>query len=329
LQNLACKTDGKILKVSESAAKKHQPVMLDEVLDGLNCHDRQEEGVPGKIYVDCTLGLGGHTEAILKTSAPKDRIIGLDRDGLALQMATERLTSFKNRLTLHQGAFADLKKIMTALDIETVDGILFDFGISSYQLDTAERGFSFQEAGPLDMRMDSGSGETAADLINRLSERDLKRLIKTLGEERWASRIASRIVNTRTETGPITRTEELENIIWRATPAKARHGRIHPATRTFQALRMAVNHEPEQIEAGLEAAISLLACGGRLVVISFHSLEDRAVKHCFRDWEKATKYKSEHQYINLHKKPIIASTEEIARNRRARSAKLRVLERAA
>jgi len=315
--------------VSEAIEKKHQPVMLDDVLDGLNCRNRQDEETRGKIYVDCTVGLGGHSEAILQTSAPKDQVIGIDRDGLALQMAAERLKKFEDRLILQKGTFATLKKIMTTLKHETVDGILFDFGISSYQLDTAERGFSFQKTGPLDMRMDSASGETAADLLNRLTERDLRLLIKTLGEERWAARIASRIVNTRAETGPITRTEELENIIWRATPAKARHGRIHPATRTFQALRMAVNHEIEQIETGLETAISLLACGGRLVTISFHSLEDRTVKHCFRAWEKATKYKSEHRYINLHKKPIIASVDEIARNRRARSAKLRVLERAA
>lgn len=329
MQNWACETNGKILNMPESIENKHQPVMVDEVLDGLNCRAIGNEGAAGKTYVDCTLGLGGHSEAILQTSVAKDQVIGIDRDGIALQMASERLKKFEDRLTLKKGTFATLKKIMTTLKHETVDGILFDFGISSYQLDTAERGFSFQKTGPLDMRMDSESGETVADLLNRLTERDLALLIRTLGEERWASRIASRIVNTREETGPITRTEELENIIWRATPAKARHGRIHPATRTFQALRMAVNHEIEEIEAGLEAAISLLACGGRLVAISFHSLEDRTVKHCFRAWEKATKYKSEHKFINLHKKPIIASTDEIARNRRARSAKLRVLERAA
>jgi len=315
--------------VSESAANKHLPVMMDEVLDGLNCKKTSTDATQERIYVDCTLGMGGHTEAILEASTPKGRVIAIDRDGLALQMAAKRLKHFEARLTLRQDAFKNLKKIMTALDIEQVDGILFDFGISSYQLDTAARGFSFQQAGPLDMRMNSESGETAADLVNHLPEGELTLLIRTLGEERWASRIASRIVKVREETGEITRTEELENIIWRATPIKARHGRIHPATRTFQALRMAVNHEIEQIEAGLEAAVSLLACGGRLVVISFHSLEDRAVKHCFRGWEKATKYKATHQYINLYKKPIIAGPDELSRNRRARSAKLRVLERAA
>ncbi len=301
--------------------------MVDEVLEGLNCQSSQE--MPGKTYVDCTLGPGGHTEAILNASAPHGKVIGIDRDGAALKLATERLKGFKNRLTLQKGAFKELGKIMATLQIETADGILFDFGISSYQLDTAERGFSFQKAGPLDMRMDSESGETAADLVNRLPEKELTLLIKTLGEERWASRIASRIVRFREEEKQITRTEELENIIWRATPRKARHGRIHPATRTFQALRMAVNHEIEQIEAGLKAAISRLACGGRLVVISFHSLEDRAVKHCFRGWEKETKYRSKPKYINLYKKPITAGPDEISRNRRARSAKLRVLERAA
>ena len=175
------------------------------------------------------------------------------------------------------------------------------------------------------MRMDRAQKETAADWINRATERDLAEIIRTYGEERWAKRIASAIVRFRSENGPITRTEELEGIIWRAFPARERHGRIHPATRTFQALRMVVNQEMAQLEAGLEAALSLLAIGGRLVVISFHSLEDRFVKQAFKKWAA----QEPRQFNTLYKKPIQPGSEEIARNPRARSAKLRAIERAA
>ncbi len=307
----------------------HQPVMVDEVLTGLACKTETREMGSGKVYIDCTLGMGGHTAAILKATAPNGKVIGIDRDRLALRMAEKRLASQSKRLTLRQGSFNEIQQILSDLHYEKVDGILFDFGISSYQLDTPERGFSFKNAGPLDMRMDSESGETAADLVNRLSKSELVNLIKTFGEERWAMRIASGILRYRAEKGEIKRTEELENIIWHATPAKFRHGKIHPATRTFQALRIVVNREIEQIESGLATAVSLLGRGGRLVVISFHSLEDRCVKQTFRELEKETKYSKEKRFINLYKKPIVASLKETEVNRRSRSAKLRALERAA
>lgn len=308
---------------------RHQPVMVDEVLTALGCTTETRQLASSKVYIDCTLGMGGHTEAILKASAPDGKVIGLDRDGLALGMAEKRLGNQNNRLTLRQGSFKELQDILSDLHYNEVDGILFDFGVSSYQLDTPERGFSFQNSGPLDMRMDSESGETAADLVNRLSKSELVSLIKTFGEERWAMRIASGILRYREKNGEIKRTEELEEIIWRATPARFRHGKIHPATRTFQALRIVVNREIEQIEAGLANAISLLGRGGRLVAISFHSIEDRCVKHTFRELAKETKYSEKKRFINLYKKPIVASLRETEVNRRARSAKLRALERAA
>ncbi len=310
--------------MSDASKGNHQPVLLQEVLSALNCKSETK-----KSYVDCTLGLGGHSKAILEASSPSTTLIGIDRDEEALQIARERIGDTSGRFISRKGTFQDILTIVGDLKQTELDGILFDFGISSFQLDTAERGFSFQNPGPLDMRMDRQSGSPASELINRLSEADIKNMIQTLGEERWAGRIASRIVRHRSETGDILRTEELENIIWRAVPARFRHGRTHPATRTFQALRMTVNEELEQITAGLEAAIPLLAIGGRLVVISFHSLEDRKVKQCFKSWAKKYPTPGEKHYINLYKKPLIASPQECQENRRARSAKLRALERAA
>jgi len=302
----------------------HQPVMVDAVLAGLNCK-------PGanKRYVDCTVGLGGHAEAILAATTPYGKLIGIDRDAGALEQARARLKPLSDRVHLEKGSFRELADIMKKLNVEEADGFLFDLGVSSYQLEQAERGFSFQKPGPLDMRMDVESGPTAADWVDRLSQKELKEIIQTFGEERWATAISRGIIRHRSEEGPIRRTEELEQIIWRAVPSRFRHGRIHPATRTFQALRMVVNDEIAQIEAGLSAAIALLAQGGRLVVISFHSLEDRAVKHCFKCWSQKKEVTSEKRFINLYKKPQTADPAEISRNRRARSAKLRVLERAA
>ncbi|TAK10360.1 MAG: 16S rRNA (cytosine(1402)-N(4))-methyltransferase RsmH [Candidatus Manganitrophaceae bacterium] len=298
----------------------HQPVLVQEVLVALGCQPQAK-----KIYLDCTVGMGGHTEAILAATAPEGRVVGLDRDEEALALAEKRLRPHRDRIILRKGSFKELPEISAELNLKEVDGILFDLGVSSLHLDRAERGFSFQKPGPLDMRMDQTQQETAADLIDRASERELADIIRTYGEERWAKRIASAIVRFRSENGPITRTEELEGIIWRAYPAKQRHGRIHPATRTFQALRMVVNREMTQLEAGLEAALSLLAVGGRLVVISFHSLEDRFVKQMFKKWAM----QEPRRFINLYKKPIQAGPEEVSRNQRARSAKLRSLERAA
>ncbi len=298
----------------------HQPVLVEEVLIALGC---QPQG--RKLYLDCTVGMGGHTEAILTATAPEGRVVGIDRDDEALALAERRLRSYGNRVILRKGSFKELSEIAAELSLKEADGVLFDLGISSLQLDRPERGFSFQKPGPLDMRMNQAEKETAADWVNRASERELTEMIRTYGEERWAKRIASSIIRFRVESGPMTRTEELEGVIWRAYPAKARHGRIHPATRTFQAFRMVVNQEMAQLEAGLQAALSLLAVGGRLVVISFHSLEDRLVKQTFKKWAM----QEPGRFINLYKKPIQAGPEEIARNPRARSAKLRALERAA
>lgn len=298
----------------------HQPVLVQEVLIALGCEPNGR-----KRYLDCTVGLGGHTEAILAATAPEGQVVGLDRDEEALALAEKRLRLYHDRILLRKGSFKDLSNIAAELDLKEVEGLLFDLGISSLQLDRPERGFSFQKPGPLDMRMSQTDKETAADWVNRATEHELAEMIRAYGEERWAKRIASSIIRFRSESGPITRTEELEGAIWRAYPAKERHGRIHPATRTFQAFRMVVNQEMAQLEAGLETAVSLLAVGGRLVVISFHSLEDRLVKQTFKKWAM----QEPRRFVNLYKKPIQAGPEEIARNPRARSAKLRALERAA
>jgi len=298
----------------------HQPVLAHEVLVALGCQPQRK-----KVYLDCTVGMGGHAEAILTATAPDGSVVGVDRDDEALALAESRLRSYRNRIVLKKGSFKELSQIAAELDLKEVDGVLFDLGVSSLQLDRPERGFSFQKQGPLDMRMNRAEKETAADWVNRATERELTETIRTYGEERWAKRIASSIIRFRSESGPITRTEELEGVIWRAYPARERHGRIHPATRTFQAIRMVVNQEMAQLEAGLEAAVSLLAVGGRLVVISFHSLEDRFVKQMFKKWAS----QEPRRFVGLYKKPIRPGSEEIARNPRARSAKLRALERAA
>ncbi len=325
----------------------HQSVMRAEAIEALACCKPTEVGMPTAVYLDGTVGLGGHTEAIL-TAAPGGVVIGIDRDAEALARAEVRLArhvvtptaigtpTTTGRVILRKGAFADLQEIVAALERETplhflsppyeLSGILLDLGVSSIQLDNPERGFSFQRPGPLDMRMDRTQKETAADWVNGASMEVLADLIWKYGEERWARRIASAIVRYRETMGEILQSSTLEEIVWKATPARGRHGRIHPATRTFQALRIAVNDELGQLRAGLGAAISLLARGGRLVVISFHSLEDRCVKQAFRE---AAMRQGEKRFVNLYKKPLQTGPEECARNPRARSAKMRVLERAA
>lgn len=302
----------------------HHPVLVNEVLAALDCKQGEK-----KIYVDCTIGLGGHSERILDATASFGKVIGIDRDEEGLHLVRERLRAHSDRLILRKGTFQDIVHIIADLNVEEVDGFLFDLGVSSLHLDNAQRGFSFQKPGPLDMRMDRQAGETASDLVNRLTQGELEGIIQKYGEERWAGRIASGIVRYRKETGKITQTQELEGIIWRAVPSRFRHGRLHPATRTFQALRMVVNNEMEQIETGLIAAISLLAIGGRIAVISFHSLEDRSVKRIFRHWSQRNEQSSKKRFVALYKKPVTAGPDEKLQNRRARSAKLRVLERAA
>jgi 16S rRNA (cytosine1402-N4)-methyltransferase len=291
----------------------HVPVLFQEAMDFLQVR-------PGGTYVDCTVGLGGHTEGMLRRIGPKGRVIGFDRDPQALELAKERLGRVVEEL---DGEAPELKLIGEAFSsaaeyVETgsVDGILADFGASSLQFDEAQRGFSFQADGPLDMRMDTRRGPTAADVVNKVSERELADLIYELGEERRSRTVARAIVRGR----PVTTTGQLARIVARAAPSM-KYGAIHPATRTFQALRIYVNRELEEIKTLLEAAPNLLKPSGRLVVISFHSLEDRIAKDSLRDGARQGTWKI------LTPKPVTATEEEIERNPRSRSAKLRAGER--
>lgn len=286
--------------------KAHVPVLLTEVLEFIAAS-------PFGVYVDATLGGGGYTEALLRASAPSGRVVAFDRDREAIEAARERLRGYSDRVSLVWASFADLD---AHLD-EPVDGIVADLGLSSLQLDDPERGFAFLSEGPLDMRFDRSQGPTAAELVNEMDERELARILKDYGEERRAWAIARRIVARR----PLRTTTDLRRAVVSVLgPWK---GGIDPATRTFQAIRIAVNREIEALDAFLEKAPLRLRVGGRLVVVSYHSLEDRAVKLAFRARAKGEGFRL------LTKKPRTASPEEIAVNRRARSAKLRALERVA
>lgn len=290
----------------------HVPVMTREVVEHLR---------PGRggLFVDCTVGLGGHARALLEAGAT--RLIGLDRDRDALERARETLAPWSDRVEL---VHADYRSIAAVLDdhgILLVDGALADLGVSSMQFDTPGRGFSFQRDEPLDMRMDTSAGDTAADLIARASERELADAIFAFGEERFSRRIARNIVAARRE-GPVDTTFRLASIVRRAIPRRGPM-RIDPATRTFQALRIWVNRELEGLDAFLETLVQRLRAGARLVVITFHSLEDRMVKHTFR----ALAQSGQPVAKVLTKKPIVPSDDEIRLNPRARSAKLRAVER--
>ena len=296
-------------------ASRHIPVMSKEALFWLI----QENG---RIYLDCTVGYSGHAEEILEASGPDSRLIGIDRDAEAIASSRERLARFGNRVFLLHGHFVDLKRHLTACGIGQVDGILFDLGISSPQLEEPARGFSFQGGGPLDMRMDQSMSGTAADLVNRWPEAQLADTIFQFGEERFSRRIARAIVRAR-ERHPLATTKELVSVIEGAVPANYRHGRLHCATRTFQAIRIAVNQELDCLESALRDATDALSPGGRLCVISFHSLEDRIVKHTLR----ALSGKDDPALTVLTKKPQIPAREESDRNPRSRSAKLRAAQR--
>ncbi|MCS6896977.1 MAG: 16S rRNA (cytosine(1402)-N(4))-methyltransferase RsmH, partial [Nitrospira sp.] len=272
--------------------------------------------------LDCTVGYGGHAEAFLKSSSQAVRVIGLDRDPEAIASSKERLATFGERVTLKQGDYRDLKRYLEQMGIPKVGGLLFDLGASSPQLDTPRRGFSFREDGPLDMRMDQTAGVTAAVLVNREPEHVLADIIFQYGDERYARRIARAIVRAR-DHKPIETTGELASIVTGAVPSAYRRGRIHCATRTFQALRIAVNRELEGLDAALRDAVDLLDSGGRMCVISFHSLEDRIVKRVFR----ALVQEPGKGVSVLTPKPIVPGEEECRINPRARSAKLRVIER--
>jgi 16S rRNA (cytosine1402-N4)-methyltransferase len=293
----------------------HIPVLVNEILFWLACR-------PGGRYVDCTIGQGGLASRILEASGPDGVVIGIDRDEAAIEAARAKLTRYGARVRFIQGNFRELKQHLASVSISEVDGVVFDLGVSSAQLDQPERGFSFLADGPLDMRMDRSGGLTAADLVNRLPEAELADLIYRYGEERYARRIARAIVRAR-ETHPFQTTFDLVAVIRAAVPPPYRRGRLHCATRTFQALRIAVNRELDGLEESLRDAAEVLAPGGRLCVISFHSLEDRIAKRTLRSLSQGP----ERRLVTLTKKPQTPTEEERRDNPRARSAKLRVAER--
>ena len=287
----------------------HRPVLVKEVTEFLNVQ-------PGGVYIDATVGSGGHAEAIL-AQLTRGRLLGIDRDPLALAAAGGRLAPFGEKVTLVHGNFAEIDQLHAASGLPPVQGVLADLGLSSIQLADASRGFSFNLEGPLDMRLDPATDTTAADLVNHLSERELADLIFKFGEERQSRRIARAIVRAR----PIRTSTELAQVVTRAIPSRPGPHQIHPATRTFMALRLAVNHELENLEQFLARVLAVVASGGRVVVISFHSLEDRIVKGSFaarrRDgWAQV-----------LTRKVVRPGEAEVARNPRARSAKLRAAEK--
>lgn len=335
----------------EQTDQAHEPVLLREVTRWL----RPELG---GTFIDCTLGLGGHAQALLAAS-PETRVIGIDRDREALEQSLARLADFAGRFQAIQANFADLNAVLDRMGVEKVRGVVADLGVSSMQLDRGERGFSFLVDAPLDMRMDAESPETAADLVNNLSERELADLIFEYSQERASRRIARFVVRER-ERQPITTTKQLADTVVRALNLRGRW-RIHPATRTFQALRIAVNGELEAVEALVPAAVSRLESGGRLSIISFHSLEDRIVKRAFQREAGRCDCPAEIRAFNqkpaiehsagggsersdddvlicnrcgarkrvllLTRKPVRPDAEEVERNPRSRSALLRVCEK--
>jgi 16S rRNA (cytosine1402-N4)-methyltransferase len=306
----------------------HVAVMSDEVIRFLAPKS-------GGVYVDGTLGGGGHSGQILEASSPDGILLGFDRDDEAIRVAAENLSRYGDRVRLFHRNFAEIESSLKEAGFFAIDGLLLDLGVSSYQLDMGARGFSFLQDAPLDMRMDTSSGKTARDLVNNLKEKDLADNIRNYGEERWAVRIAKRIVEAR-RNEPIETTLQLVDIIKGSIPRAKWEERIHPATRTFQALRIAVNHELESLEKGLNDGIRMLRSGGRIAVISFHSLEDRIVKNTFRGLAKGCICPKSAPLCVCGKvpqlkvitgKPVLSSCEEVASNPRSRSAKLRVAEK--
>ena len=305
----------------------HIPVMLEECIEGLDIR-------PDGIYVDGTAGGAGHSSAIAARLNEKGRLIALDRDPDAVAVATERLSVYSNASVFHRN-YSEIRAVLDELDIDYADGILMDLGVSSFQLDEGSRGFSYHSDAPLDMRM-SKEGMSAADIVNTYSESELARIIFEYGEEKFSRRIASNIVKAR-ETAPIETTLQLADIIRESVPQKARREK-NPCKKTFQAIRIAVNGEFEHLEKGLEDAFYSLRAGGRLAVITFHSLEDRIVKKIFAEWCKGCicppdfpqcvcGHKPQGKLVN--RKPLEAKEKELERNNRSRSAKLRIIERSA
>ena len=311
-----------------SAQFSHIPVLLDETLELL-------APARGGIFVDGTLGGGGHAEAVLSRLPETGRLIGIDRDWEAVRAAGDRLSSYGDRFTALHGNFFDMGALLSEIGVTSVDGILLDLGVSSHQLDTQERGFSYKSEAPLDMRMDQEAALSARDVVNTYPEAELARVIWTYGEERFSRRIAERICRAR-EQSPIETTLQLAQIVRDAIPAKYRNEPQHPARRTFQALRIEVNNELGGLDRAVEQACDLLQKGGRLCIITFHSLEDRIVKQAFRRFENPCTCPPSAPICNcgkepkakiLTKKPLTASQEEESRNSRSTSAKLRCIEK--
>lgn len=308
---------------------EHKSVLLNETVDSLNVK-------PDGIYVDGTLGGGGHALEVCKRLGKNGRLIGIDQDADAIAAATVRLEAYKDKVTIVRNNYKNIQMVLSDLSIERVDGIYLDLGVSSYQLDMPERGFTYrQEDAPLDMRMDQRNDQTAADIINGYSEFDLYRIIRDYGEDKFAKNIAKHIVRLRAEK-PIETTGELTEIIKGAIPAKIRAVGGHPSKKTFQAIRIELNKELEVLNNSLDTMIDLLNPGGRLAIITFHSLEDRMVKTRFRTNERpcicppdfpvcVCGKKSKGNVIT--RKPIIPSEDEILENKRSKSSKLRVFER--
>ncbi len=308
---------------------EHKSVLLEETIDSLNIK-------PDGIYVDGTLGGGGHALEVCKRLSNNGRLIGIDQDADAIEAATKRLEDHKDKVTVVRSNYVNIKSVLSELGIEKVDGIYLDLGVSSYQLDASDRGFTYREDdAPLDMRMDQRNDQTAADIINNYSEFDIYRIIRDYGEDKFAKNIAKHIVRAR-QIKPIETTGELSEIIKAAIPAKVRAGGGHPSKKTFQAIRIELNKELEVLSQSLDAMIDLLNPEGRISIITFHSLEDRIVKSRFKTNENpcicpphfpicVCGRKSKGKVIT--RKPIIPTEEEIEENKRSKSSKLRVFER--
>lgn len=306
---------------------KHKSVLLNETIDGLNIK-------PDGIYVDGTLGGGGHAYEVCRRLGEKGSIVGIDQDAAAIEAASARLKDFGEKVTIVRSNYCDMKSKLHELGIDKVDGIVLDLGVSSYQLDTAERGFSYREDAPLDMRMDTRQKMTARDIVNDYTEADLYRVIRDYGEDKFAKNIAKHIVQARA-VKPVETTAELSEIIRASIPMKFQKKSGHPAKRTFQAIRIELNRELDVLRDSLDDIIDLLNPGGRLCIITFHSLEDRIVKSAFRKNENPCTCppdfpvcvcgkKSKGSIIT--KKPILPSEEELEYNSRSKSAKLRIFE---
>ena len=310
-------------------AFEHVSVLLHETVDGLNVR-------PDGTYVDATLGGGGHAFEVCSRLGDKGRFIGIDQDADAIKAASERLAGFGEKVTIIRSNYRDMKPQLQAIGVDKVDGIVLDLGVSSYQLDTAERGFSYRADAPLDMRMDQRQKMTARDIVNGYSEAELYRVIRDYGEDRFAKNIAKHIVAERAK-GPVETTGQLNEIIRHAIPMKIQKTSGHPSKRTFQAIRIELNHELDVLRDSLDDMIDMLNPGGRICVITFHSLEDRIVKSLFRKSENPCTCPSHFPVCVcgrtpkgrvVTRKPILPSEEETQSNSRSKSAKLRIFERA-